>query len=202
VTDEVDTTDIKLALENSLREFAAFYDSSATDDDRRYAGCQQLMAIASYIQRQGVPSEVLRPTTVIIHALFDLDKGNHPTLLRPAKKAGGQTIPFDQLCQRGLAAGVVTMLMQADHLSEQEALQKVAFRIAKWPAAKQRPTHGKKNTPLWQALQDWRGRAMTGSPEDDPDASAYGRVLKMAESGIPPGRVADWILEHGIKIYR
>jgi hypothetical protein len=199
MTDEV-AVDVGASLEDRLREFAAFYDSNTGDvDKQRHASCQALMEIASHLQREGIPGDILRPVTAVIHGLFDVDKGNASPIFKPSKRAGGRNLPFAVQSQRGLDSAAVTLRMQAGE-SEKRALRKVAGQIGRSRAARQRRAWKKNQRPLWEALRDWREKAMSGGREDQ-DASSYLRMLETAKGG-NPSHWADWALTEGQKLYR
>ena len=69
-------------LREHLTEAAKEFDQSEDADRRRDAALQQLMRIASYLPHMGIPHELLRPTTAIIHALIDIDRGAVPQIFK------------------------------------------------------------------------------------------------------------------------
>jgi hypothetical protein len=179
---------------NVLAECAAAYDDAETDDARREAELQQLMAIASALQHADIPAESLRPMTAIIHDLIDRKN--------KTESGGAPGIPFADARQRGLASIVVTLQMRGGK-SESLALREVAKRTASWRAMKQRRRWNGKSRSGQDALKDWREKAMAGDRQKDIDANIYYLILDLAaHSGRPPLESADWFLTKAAKLYR
>ncbi len=190
-----------------MKAIAAEFDRAYTDDERRAGGLQQLMEITLHLQRQGIPSEALRPVTAVMHGLIDVDRGCVPPILQTRRTAGGRPVPSDELRQRGLAAAAVTLFMRADQGQGHDdqkldrAARKVARRVSGWAAAKRWLTKSKGQS-LHEAVKDWRERAMRGGPDADWDADVYASMMKFAGNGRPPAEWANWVLTEGYKLYR
>lgn len=208
IREELDRSLLLDKLLLDLNDAASDYDKDADPDSRRAAALQQLMRITLCLTRLGIPHEALRPTTAIVHAIADIDRGKPPQILKRQKKGEDQRIPFEHMAQRGLAAAAVTLFFEADGEQGAEekklerALKKVAIRIRSWPAVAHRSA--KRNGPqsMVEPLRDWRNSAMAGGPQDI-DHSTYSNALRMrAETAHSPISWAEWLLTHGIKLYR
>lgn len=204
--DDVPQGDRPPPLVDLLKASAADYDRASTDDERRARGFEQLAAITRHLQRAGIPGETLRPVLALMHGLIDLDRGGVPPILQARRKPGGRPGSSDELCQRGLAAIAVTLLMRADKAQGHDnqldrALRKVARRVAHWPAAR-RWAENPKSQSLPEAIKDWREKARDGRRGEEPDASIYASVLRLADNGAPPAELAEWVLTECWKLYR
>jgi hypothetical protein len=195
-------------LERALSEWSQYYDQAHTDPDpdeaRRHASRQQLQEIATCLQRSGIRGDQLRPLIATIHALADLDAGKRPKLLQPSKKLGGQSPPFPEQAERGVAAATVTLLI-ADGVSERSSLERIALRIASWPAAANRRKWKKgPNQSLEEALKDWREKAMAGG--NGVDAHKYRTCLQLFEeferNGWSRADFVDLLLTKSQRLYR
>ena len=208
IREEPDKKLLLAELLQDLTDAADDFDKSEDPDTQRAAALQQFMRITLCLTRFGIPHEVLRPTTAIVHAIADIERGAVPLILKRQMKGEDHRIPFAHMAQRGLAAAAVTLLLEvdkeqgADEKKLERALKTVAIRIRNWPAVTHRPA--KRNGPqsMVEPLRDWRNSAMAGGPQDL-DHSTYSNALRMrAETAHSASGWADWLLTHGSKLYR
>ena len=146
-------------LSLKLQIAAAAYDPADTDHGRASAGFA-LIAVLEFLAVLFSQTPTLSiPLEVLLHALYDVDRGTRNPLLTSSKGRGRRPIQLDDALFRAMVAAAMDKRLQAVDTSRETAARDVERRLGELGYRRRRAIEHKQ-------IEDWRDKMKEGGVGD------------------------------------